>query len=165
MDEELLERMLPRVVEWAETFSRRILTSPESLPLTPTQLKVARSVGVKRPEAVRIQIGTTTPFPPDPALSVAARTFGILCNDRTVHLVLGDAIWLRANTGEKPEELARALVHVAQAERLGGLAEFVSAFLRQCNQFGIAGAPLEIESAQMAARLLGAQPDAQEEPR
>jgi hypothetical protein len=49
--------------------------------------------------------------------------------------------------------IAHELVHAAQYERLGGILPFLRQYLVECLTIGYANAPMELEAAEMAARV------------
>jgi len=110
--------------------------------LTPDEQRVARAVGVTKPELVRIEIvGERLPMPDDPLLQAAATQAGLL-GPGMVGLTLGHSIFICR--GHKTRRLvSHELRHVYQYEQCGSIAAFLPVYLGQVLEVGYQDAPLE----------------------
>jgi len=91
-------------------------------------------------------------MPTDPQLRAAAETIHFL-SPETRGLTLQYGILLRWDCWRERPLIAHELVHSAQYERLGGILPFLRQYLVECLTIGYANAPMELEAAEMAARV------------
>jgi|HubBroStandDraft_1064217.scaffolds.fasta_scaffold934818_1 hypothetical protein len=137
-----LPQLLPLAVDWAESRSREILQT--GCPLTSKEQRLASSVGVRRPELVRIKIVPTVPMPENLKLRVAAQQSGLL-GPSTHGLTLGYGIYLVE--GFNDDRIKRhECRHVYQYERAGSIAAFLSKYVPEVLEFGYWDAPDEIDA-------------------
>jgi len=134
--------LLSRAVAWAEAEERQVLKTGACL--TQAEHALAKSVGVTRPEQVRVQMVDAMPGPSDPMLQAAIRQTGML-GPETRGLTLGHAIFMRR--GEQSWRLlSHELRHVYQYEHAGSTAAFLGVYLRQMLDYGYRDAPLEVDA-------------------
>jgi hypothetical protein len=135
-----LPRLLPGAIAWAEERARKAVEVGS--PLTPDEQAIARAVGVKRPELVRIEmVGDRLPMPDDPVLRAAAIEAGLL-GPGMVGLTLGHSIFICR--GHKTRRLvSHELRHVYQYEQHGTIAAFLPVYLSQVLEAGYQDAALE----------------------
>ena len=136
--------LLPKAVAWAEMQAETALASGS--PLSESALALAREVGVRHAERVRIRVVDRIPRPDDAQLREAAIQTGLFGPD-TVGLVIGYAVFVRAGFETSRRVLSHELRHVHQYECYGSIKAFLSVYLPQLVQFGYAGAPLELDAA------------------
>ena len=137
-----LPALLPRAVAWAEAASAEAAAAGR--PLDRRETALARRVGVRGPERVRVAMVAEMPMPADSALAAAARETGLL-GPGTAGLTLGHTILIRRGC-ETPRLLAHELRHVHQVERAGSLAAFLRDYLGQIVDHGYRDAPLEADA-------------------
>jgi hypothetical protein len=137
-----LPQSLPLAVDWAESRSREILETGS--PLTPKEQRLASSVGVQRPELVRIKIVPTVPVPENPKLRAAAEQSGLL-GPSTHGLTLGYGIYLVEGFIEDRIKL-HEFRHVYQYERAGSIAAFLAKYVPDVIEFGYRDAPDEVDA-------------------
>src|ERR1700693_2348846 len=138
----LFPTLLPRAVAWAETKAAEIAAT--GVPLNPTELALARGVGVAQPELIRIAVVDELPLPDDALLRQAALQTGLL-GPGMVGLTLGYGIYL-CNGHVTPRLLSHECRHVFQYESAGSITAFLPVYLQQLVAFGYANAPLEIDA-------------------
>jgi hypothetical protein len=134
--------LLPRAIQWAEAEERRVLASGTSL--TDAELTVARSVGVSRPERVRVELVDAIPTPSDPLLQTAISETGMF-GPNTRGLTLGYAIFIHHDARSR-RLLSHELRHVHQYECSGSVAAFLPVYLSQIIELGYENAPFEIDA-------------------
>jgi len=122
----ILPDLLPRAIAWAETQSQHVAKLGQTLDTT--GLAIARSVGVKRPDRVRVNLVDQLPLPVDPLLLQAALETGLL-GPSMVGLLL-----------------SHECRHVYQYELLGSITEFLAVYLEQIVTTGYRDAPLEVDA-------------------
>lgn len=126
--------------DWAKEQSEGVLAS--GLPLNQDGVELARRVGVREPERVRIAWVSQLPVPSDPAFQPLLNRAGMADMSG---LTLGHAIFL-VPARTNPELLAHELRHVHQYEQLGGIDGFMPVYLDQVARLGYDDAPLEIDA-------------------
>src|SRR5262245_52116414 len=135
-----LPLLLPRAVAWAEAQAQSCLAF--GVPLSASGLAIARSVGVRKPESIRVDVVHTLPMPDDPALREAAIQAGLL-SPGMVGLTLGYAVFLCKGHDANRRLLSHEFRHVHQYESAGSIGEFLPIYLSQIVQFGYLNAPYE----------------------
>ncbi|UXI66512.1 DUF4157 domain-containing protein [Tahibacter amnicola] len=129
-------------IQWAE--QQAAVIARDGKPLTQRGTAVARRMGVREPERVRVLVVTVIPAPDSWRLRLAARALGFL-RPSTLGLTLGHGIFLREGYAGM-RLLSHELRHVHQYEEAGSIARFLPVYLRQLLTFGYERAPLEVEA-------------------
>lgn len=137
-----LPRLLPKAIAWAEV--RAAETARTGIPLNETRVAIARSVGVMRPELIRISMVPQLPQPEDPELLWAAQHTGLL-GPNMAGLTLGHAIYIRHGQ-DSIRLISHECRHVHQYELAGSIAAFLPQYLQQIATVGYANAPFEIDA-------------------
>lgn len=135
-----LPQIAPRVIQWAEVQSGQALRA--GVALTPAQVALARRVGVKEPQRVRIVVVDEIPLPDEPALKAASAQVG-LSQSSAAGLTLGHAVLLRRGFENDARLLSHELRHVAQYEAKGGIPAFLAEHLQHLVRFGYDESPFE----------------------
>jgi hypothetical protein len=139
---EELPRLLPLAFDWAESCSTEILES--GVPLSPHEVDLARSVGVRRPERVRIKIVPSIPLPEDAELRAAA-VQAELIGPSTRGLTLGYGIYFVQ--GFISDRLIRhECRHVYQYEQAGSIEAFLRRYIPDVLEYGYWNAPDEVDA-------------------
>jgi hypothetical protein len=134
--------LAPKAIAWAEKHYLAIAQGGE--PLTDDFLSIAKSVGVLRPELIRVAEVPILPLPDDPELLHAALATGLLGPDK-VGLTLGHGIYVCS--GHKSIRLlSHEFRHVYQYEQAGSIAAFLPVYLHQIATFEYDNAPLEVDA-------------------
>jgi hypothetical protein len=135
----LLPQILPKAIQWAQRKSAEIQSV--GLPLSETELKLAKLMGVNEPQRIRILLVRELPLPEDPELSAVALSTGLI-GPNMVGLTLGHGIFICE--GHRTNRLvSHECRHVYQYEQAGSIHEFLPIYLLQIAQFGYEGAPYE----------------------
>lgn len=133
-------RLLPKAIAWTEKQEKIILG--QGVPLLPDQISIARHIGVARPEDVRVlQVGRIK-LPDDPDLRNAAIRLSLI-NENTNGLTVRYGIFIHQRQWNRRPLIAHELQHVAQFETLGGIPQFLQAYMGECNAYGYKNAPME----------------------
>ena len=138
-----LPLLLPRAIAWVEAQEAQVLRTGTGLSTEGADL-VARSVGVRRPERIRVSLVDHIPLPDDLELREAAVEAGLIGPD-THGITFGYAIYIRSGHDD-PGLLWHECRHVHQYEVAGSIAAFLPVYLQQIVEFGYDGAPLEIDA-------------------
>lgn len=139
----LLPTLLPRAIAWAEFQQQHV--AQVGTPLSAQGQSLARAVGVKRPELIRVKVVDALPLPEDPELRAVALQTGLL-GPGMIGLTLGYAVFACRGHDADPRLLSHEFRHVYQYEVLGSVASFLPVYLQQIAQFGYNDAPLEVDA-------------------
>ena len=137
-----LPRLLPRAIAWAE--AEAAAAEESGKPLSANGVRLARSVGVRHPERVRVVEGPSLPLPPDSELRFVALETGLL-GPGMAALTLGYAIFIVAGHGSN-RLISHECRHVYQFESAGSIAEFLPLYLQQIVSCGYEQAPYEVDA-------------------
>ena len=137
-----LPTLLPAATSWIESQQTGILAAGRAL--TPTEIALARVVGVRDPDRVRFQVVQALPQPSDPRLRAAAAQIGLL-GPGTAGITFGYGVYIVE--GHLTNRLAsHELRHVHQYEASGSIANFLTTYLHQIVTVGYAHAALEVDA-------------------
>lgn len=131
------------VLMWAR-WRERVITG-EGAALTACQRELARVAGVVHVDAVRISLADPVPMPLPSVVRQIAIRVGLI-SPHLAGMTLGHGIALRTDCRCDARLLFHELTHVAQVERLGGIAPFMRAYVRECAWPGYPHGPLEREA-------------------
>jgi hypothetical protein len=147
MDRQQLAAQLPliaeRTIEWAKAVEAKSLAGGATLTLE--QQKLARSVGVRNPERIRLLVVDRIPLPDEPVLAKAAEGVG-LSQSWAAGLTLGHAVIVRRGFERDPRLLSHEFRHVAQYETVGGIGPFLVSHLRSLVEVGYEKSPFEVDA-------------------
>ena len=134
---------------WVTEQERRILSKGRSL--STEEIEVARLLGVKHLDRVRVE---TVPGVPMPSgfLDRVRRLIGFPA--APISLAAGHGIFLSDEVTENRFVLAHELVHVAQFERFGGIRGFLREYLSECLNLGYTNVSFETEANRIAIAAL-----------
>jgi hypothetical protein len=149
------EQLLPQIVSrggaWAEEQAEQILRKGSTLDEDGRRL--ARCVGVGRPDDVRILLVKQVPAPADPLLREACQALGFL-GAETAGLTIGHGIFLRKDRQDDPGLLAHELRHVAQYEAQPSISAYLAIYIPDLVRYGYSAAPFEIDAYEAAKRCI-----------
>ena len=137
-----LPRLLPLVVHWVESLETDALATGR--PLTVTESALARTVGVRDVNRVRIKLVNQLPQPSHPELRLAADQTGLL-GPNMVGITFGHAVFIRDGF-EVNRVISHELRHVHQYEAAGSVAAFLPLYLQQIVSVGYERAPYELDA-------------------
>ena len=135
-----LPHIAPRVIQWAEVQAGQALRGGSAL--NAAQAALARRVGVKSPERIRLVIVDEIPLPDEPALKAASSRVGIAQLD-ACGMTIGYAVLVRRGFEDDVRLLSHEFRHVAQYESHGGIAPFLARHLAHLVQYGYEDSPFE----------------------
>jgi len=133
--------LLPLAEEYVLSNEKEALEN--GIPLNSYQLVIARKIGLKNPEKVRIYYVNQLPFPSDPTLAALAMKTGY-GSPKTAY-TFGYGVWILSSAKGDQVVVAHEFVHVRQAEEMG-LSEQIKQYLMQLFIYGYDQAPMEIEA-------------------
>ena len=148
----LLNFALPLATAYAEEQEALILR--DGVALTDQQCADAMLVGVKEPRRVRVLKVPAIPVPTQMVLAKANEYVGMI-SPQSASINYGYGIYLRQDLAENRPLLVHELVHISQYERLGGIGEFLKAYLKECLTVGHNNSPLEREAVDRTKTVCG----------
>lgn len=135
----VLPQLLPGAIAWAESQSRNATSGGKSL--SEADKAMARGVGVRHPDLIRVMLVDELPLPDDPFLREAAVQTGLL-GPHMAGLTLGHCILIARGTLSS-RLLSHECRHVHQYEEHGSIGAFLAIYLQQIASVGYHDAPLE----------------------
>lgn len=132
--------LLPRATTWALARAGEVQRTGRHL--SERGIGLARSVGVTRPEQIRVAIVARMPPIEDPVLSRAAIELDVL-GPGTHGLTLGYCIYFLEGRERDDLLFRHECRHVYQYERAGSIEAFLRTYLQQLAEHGYEDAPLE----------------------
>ena len=139
------EQLLPQYITWAAKIEKAGMQLGE--PLDNGDLALAREIGIKAPEKVRIMYVDAVPYPYENlALKAMGESLGfigenIINNAQT----FGYSIYVRKGFELNRPLMAHELVHVLQIER-ASFGEHAVQHVTDLSKYGYKNAPLEVEA-------------------
>jgi hypothetical protein len=143
--------LLPLAATWAESQSRLILHN--GIALSKTQLELARCVGVRKSELIRILVVKEIPRPENGMLKSACMELNFLGPD-TQGLTLSYGVFIKTESEANRKLLAHEFRHVAQYEQHSSIMSYLSIYIPELFQYGYDRAPLEIDAESIAKRCV-----------
>jgi hypothetical protein len=138
----LLPALLPMAIAWGHEQSERI--ARDGTALTPGELAIARRVGVRCPERIKVLPVPSVPMPYSLALRAATIQAGMFGTH--VHgMTLGYGIFVMEEM-LSPRLLAHEFRHVWQYEEAGSMERFLTEYLTQIVTAGYYEAPMEVDA-------------------
>jgi len=129
-------------IAWANFQSEHVALLGQ--PLSPQLTEVARRVGVRQPQRIRVKLVDELPLPEEPLLRQAAIQTGLL-GPGMAGLTLGHSIFV-VHWQDSLRLLSHEFRHVHQYEALGSIEAFLPVYLQQIVDFEYAFAPLEVDA-------------------
>ncbi len=134
--------LLPRATDWLRGVSA--MAERDGIALTDGLHVLARRVGVRQPQRIRLLTVAELPQPTDPQLCAAARAIGLLGEGMRGIAAGYGVLLLRGQASTRL--LSHEFRHVRQFELAGSIEGFLSDYLPQVAIYGPADAPLEVDA-------------------
>ena len=142
--------LIPKASIWVEEQEAFILAN--GVPLTEKQRSIASKIGIKNTGKIRLLQVEFIPEPEDFILNKASKSIGFISGD-TLGITYRYGIYMRDDFWENESLIIHELTHTLQYERLGGIAEFLNQYIKECIYYGYDKSPLEIEAKTMETKL------------
>ena len=139
---ELLAQVEPYIkpaIEYAKENEKEALENGSEL--TANEKKLARKIGIKNVDKIRVMYVNEFPFPKDKHLAELARSIGF-DSPFMGGFTFGYGVYIR--NGEE-QLLAHELIHVRQYENMG-IDAFMTRYMLELAVMGYRSAPLEVEA-------------------
>ncbi len=147
---EQIEAYFPLSIKYVRKNEEIALTRGE--PLLPQYLEIARRIGIKHPEKVRVYYADKLPLPENESLLFQMQRLGLDSPYFTGN-TFGYGVWISTKAKGDKLLLSHELIHVKQVEELG-LDEFTKTYLLQLAIFGYRESPIELEAYEKAGNYL-----------
>lgn len=137
--------VLPQYIAWAADTEALGLSVGD--PLVEEQLVIAKEIGIKSPEKIRLVYVDEVPFPYENfVLKIVGEALGFI-GDGIVNnaQVFGYSIYIRRGYPLTTPSLAHELVHVLQIER-SSLEQVITQHFADLVKYGYENSPLEVEA-------------------
>jgi hypothetical protein len=154
IDQQKFEHLLPLAVKWAKAQEQFVLKHGNLL--SARHLADAKLAGVQEPARIRVLAVDRISLPDDPQLAEASKRIGIVTED-TRCMGFGYALIIRVDAWNDRELILHNLVHIAQCEQSGGLAQWCREYLgdrTSCPKFTIGS--LEEKARRFAREICAA---------
>ncbi len=142
--------LTPLALQWINETEAKLLG--KGRPLTEQETSMARTIGVKYPDRVRVVILVQFPLPSDETLRAEATRYG-LGSSAEGGRTMGYVIMLKEKYAQKRWILAHELAHVVQQERMGREA-FIRRYIAEQELMGYRRAPLELDANRLALEFM-----------
>jgi hypothetical protein len=142
--------LIPKASIWLEEQEGIILSN--GIPLIEKQMSIASKIGIKNIDKIRLLQVELIPEPEDSILNEASKVIGFISGD-TLGITYRYGIYIRNDFWENESLIIHELTHTLQYERLGGIAEFLNQYIKECIYYGYDKSPLEIEAKTMETKL------------
>ena len=139
---EYVDGVLPAAEQFVYENERKALDN--GIKLNAKQMDIARKVGLKYPEKVRLYYVDRLPFPEEPELAKLAKEYGYSSPFMGAY-TYSYGIWIKRAESTNQVLLSHELIHVRQAEQMG-LKEQTKQYLLQLFIYGYENAPMEKEA-------------------
>lgn len=134
--------LVPKAIAWAE--AQASLIAQIGNPINELLLSVAKNVGVRHPELIRIVEVPQLPIPEDLELREVALGTGLF-GANIVGLTLGYGVFI-CHGHMNVRLLSHEFRHVYQYEAAGSIAAFLPPYLSQIATVGYHDAPFEVDA-------------------
>ena len=132
--------LAPRALIWAKDLESDALRDGSAL--GPRMRSLARSVGVRDTQRIRVMVVDRIPLPDEPLLQSAALRVG-LSSTWASGMTLGYAVIIRRGYEHDLRNLSHEFRHVAQYEAAGGVEGFLAKHLVDLAMYGYEDSPYE----------------------
>jgi len=150
MNSQEIISLIPKASIWIEEQEAFILAN--GVPLSKKQKHSASKIGIKNINKIRLLQVKLIPEPKDSILKEASKAIGFISED-TLGITYRYGIYIRYDFWNNESLIIHELTHTLQYERLGGIAEFLHQYLKECIYYGYDKSPLEMEAKSMETKL------------
>jgi hypothetical protein len=150
MNIEFILTLLPKVCEWLESQENNIISIGRDL--TPEELAIAKRIGIKKYDIIRVYESSVVPNPSDIVLNELGKQIGLISTN-TSGICFRYGIFIHENTIDKKAVLTHELIHTLQYERFGSIKAFITQYLKECIEVGYHQSDLEKEAVNGALKF------------
>ena len=142
--------LIPKASKWVEKQEAIILAN--GVPLIEKQISIASKIGIKNIDKIRLLQVELIPEPDDFILLESSKAIRLI-SDNTLGITYRYGIYIRHDFWNNESLIIHELTHTLQYERLGGIANFLNQYIKECIYYGYDKSPLEIEAITMETKL------------
>lgn len=142
--------LIPLACEWVEEQEQFILKN--GIPLSEKQMFIASKIGIINADKIRLKKVDFIPEPTNDLLNMASKSLGLISSS-TIGTAYRYGIYIQEEYWENDRLLIHELTHTLQYERLGGIANFLNQYIKECVYFCYEKSKLEIEARNMETKL------------
>ena len=150
MDIEFILTLIPKVCEWLEYQENNIISIGRDL--TPEELAIAKRIGIKNYDIIRVYESSVVPNPSDFVLNELGKQIGLI-SANTIGICFRYGIFIHENASDKKAVLTHELIHTIQYERFGSIKAFITQYLKECLEVGYHQSDLEKEAVNGAIKF------------
>lgn len=150
MDFEFILTLIPKVCEWLEYQENNIISIGRDL--TPEELAIAKRIGIKNYDIIRVYESSVVPNPSDIVLNELGKQIGLI-SANTIGICFRYGIFIHENASDKKAVLTHELIHTLQYERFGSIKAFITQYLKECLEVGYHQSDLEKEAVNGALKF------------
>ena len=150
INQQQLINLIPLACEWVEEQEQFILKN--GIPLSEKQMFIASKIGIINANKIRLIKVDFIPEPTNDLLNKASKSLGLISSS-SIGTAYRYGIYIQEDYWENDQLLLHELTHTLQYERLGGVANFLNQYIKECVYFGYEKSKLEIEARNMEAKL------------
>ena len=149
MNIEFILTLIPKVCEWLEYQENNIISIGRDL--TPEELAIAKKIGIKNYDIIRVYESSVVPNPSDIVLKELGKQIGLISTN-TSGICFRYGIFIHENASDKNAVLTHELIHTLQYERFGSIKAFITQYLKECIEVGYHQSDLEKEAVNGALK-------------
>ena len=150
MDIEFILKLIPKVCEWLEFQENNIISIGRDL--TPEELAIAKRIGIKNYDIIRVYESSVVSNPSDIVLNELGKQIGLISTN-TSGICFRYGIFIYENASDKKAVLTHELIHTLQYERFGSIKAFITQYLKECLEVGYHQSDLEKEAVNGALKF------------
>jgi hypothetical protein len=150
MDIEFILTLIPKVCEWLEYQENNIISIGRDLTLE--ELDIAKRIGIKNYDIIRVYESSVVPNPSDIVLNELGKQIGLI-SANTIGICFRYGIFIHENSSNKKAVLTHELIHTLQYERFGSIKAFITLYLKECLEVGYHQSDLEKEAVNGAIKF------------
>ena len=139
--------LIPMASKWVETQEAIILAN--GVPLTEKQRSIASKIGIINIDKIRLLKVKSIPESKITILNEASKSIGLISSN-TIGITYRYGIYILDDFWENESLTIHELTHTLQYERLGGIADFLNQYIKECIYYGYNKSPLEKEAVAMS---------------
>jgi len=150
LDIEFILKLIPKVCEWLEFQENNIISIGRDL--TPEELAIAKRIGIKNYDIIRVYESSVVSNPSDIVLNELGKQIGLISTN-TSGICFRYGIFIYENASDKKAVLTHELIHTLQYERFGSIKAFITQYLKECLEVGYHQSDLEKEAVNGALKF------------
>lgn len=143
IDTNAITKLIPKASEWIKNQEFGILIKGRNL--NSDELDIAKKIGIKNYDKIKIFESSTIPKPKDIMLLEVGKQLGLI-NAQTSGICFRYGIFIHENGMDKKATLVHELIHTLQYERFGSIELFLTQYSKECLELGYENSTLELEA-------------------